>query len=116
LTRRFIYIGSTAVGKGILKASGESNLKKVTLELGGKSPNIIFADANLEEAVKWSHMGVFLNQGQCCTASSRIYVQDSIYDQFLEKFKSSAESIKVGDPFKDDTYQGPQISQIQFDR
>jgi len=84
--------------------------------LGGKSPNIIFADANLEEAIKWAHMGVFFNHGQVCTAGSRVYVQDSVYDQFLEKFKTHAETTKLGDPFKEDTFQGPQVSKIQYDR
>jgi aldehyde dehydrogenase (NAD+) len=114
--RKVAFTGSTVVGKSILKASADSNLKKVTLELGGKSPSIVFADANLDEAVKWAHMGIFFNHGQCCTAGSRIYVQDSIYDEFLEKFKSQAESMKLGDPFDQGTNQGPQISQIQFDR
>jgi aldehyde dehydrogenase (NAD+) len=61
-------------------------------------------------------MGVFFNHGQVCTAGSRVYVQDSIYDQFLDKFKARAESFKIGDPFKEDTYQGPQISKTQYDR
>jgi len=99
-----------------MRNSHKHNLKRISLELGGKSPNIIFADADLDEAVKWAHMGIYLNHGQVCIAGSRIYVQDSIYDEFLEKFKSRVESIKVGDPFKQDTYQGPQISQTQFDR
>ncbi|CAI2174935.1 11192_t:CDS:2 [Funneliformis geosporum] len=110
------FTGSTTVGKQILKYSADSNLKSVALELGGKSPNIIFADANLEAAVKWSHMGIFYNHGQCCCAGSRVYVQDTIYDKFLEKFKVLSENINIGDPFKGDTDQGPQISQIQFDR
>jgi len=91
-------------------------MKKVTLELGGKSPTIIFASADLEEAVKWAHMGIFFNSGQCCTAGSRVYVEESIYDEFLEKFKEHAASIKVGDPFNKETYQGPQVSKEQFDR
>ncbi|CAG8713917.1 16425_t:CDS:2, partial [Racocetra persica] len=110
------FTGSTAVGRSILKASAESNLKKVSLELGGKSPNIIFADSDLEEAVKWTHRGIYFNHGQCCCAGSRVYVEDSIYDTFLEKFKTFAQSMKVGDPFHEDTYQGPQVSQRQFDR
>ncbi|CAG8581013.1 17857_t:CDS:2 [Racocetra fulgida] len=92
------------------------NLKNVTLELGGKSPNIIFADADLDEAVQWAHMGIFFNHGQCCSAGSRVYVQDNIYDEFLTKFKATTESNKVGDPFEADTYQGPQVSKAQFDR
>ncbi|RIB04691.1 Aldehyde/histidinol dehydrogenase [Gigaspora rosea] len=61
-------------------------------------------------------MGIFFNHGQCCTAGSRVYVQDSVYDEFLTKFKAYTESNKIGDPFEEDTYQGPQISQTQFDR
>jgi len=113
---KIAFTGSTVVGRQILKRAADSNLKSVTLELGGKSPNIVFEDANLEEAVKWSHMGIFYNHGQCCGAGSRIYVQDSIYDKFLEKFKVLSENMNLGDPFKEDTHQGPQISQIQFDR
>lgn len=69
------FTGSTAVGRLIMKAAAESNLKKVTLELGGKSPNIIFDDADLDQAVSWAHKGIFFNHGQCCCAGSRIYVQ-----------------------------------------
>ncbi|CAJ0828972.1 9079_t:CDS:2 [Entrophospora sp. SA101] len=113
---KIAFTGSTIVGKSILKASAESNLKKVSLELGGKSPSIIFADADLDDAVTWTNMGIYYNHGQCCCASSRVYVQDTIYDQYLEKFKEHTSKLKVGDPFVDDTYQGPQISQKQFDR
>ncbi|CAG8466219.1 15176_t:CDS:2 [Dentiscutata heterogama] len=113
---KITFTGSNATGKSLLKAASESNLKQVSLELGGKSPNIIFADSNLDQAVKWAHMGIFFNHGQCCTAGSRVYVQDSIYDEFLTKFKDFTESNKVGDPFEADTYQGPQVSQMQFDR
>ena len=111
-----IKTGSTEAGRSVLKAASESNLKKVTLELGGKSPNIILADAELEKAVEWAHNGIFFNHGQCCCAGSRVYVEESIFEKFVEKFKEHAEKIKVGDPFKADTYQGPQVSQEQFDR
>lgn len=110
------FTGSTRVGRLILKASAESNLKKVTLELGGKSPNIVFDDADLDEAIEWANMGIFFNHGQCCCAGSRIYVQEGIYDTFVEKFKARIQKIKLGDPFEDETFQGPQVSQLQFDR
>jgi aldehyde dehydrogenase (NAD+) len=110
------FTGSTTVGKLILKASADSNLKKVSLELGGKSPNIIFADSDLDQAVRWAHMGIFYNHGQCCCAGSRVYVESAVYDEFLEKFKEHTERIKIGDPFLSDTYQGPQISKQQFDK
>lgn len=110
------FTGSTAVGRHIMKAAAESNLKKVTLELGGKSPNIIFDDADLDQAVAWAHKGIFFNHGQCCCAGSRVYVQSSIYDKFLAKFKEYTSKTKLGDPHDDDTFQGPQVSQAQFDR
>ncbi|KAI8340884.1 aldehyde dehydrogenase domain-containing protein [Chlamydoabsidia padenii] len=113
---KIAFTGSTLVGRLVMKAAAESNLKKVTLELGGKSPNIIFDDADLEKAVKWSHFGIFFNHGQCCCAGSRIYVQEGIYDKFVEKFKTFTEQTKVGDPFDESTFQGPQISQTQYDR
>ncbi|CAO3630296.1 unnamed protein product [Cunninghamella echinulata] len=110
------FTGSTAVGRLIMKAAAETNLKKVTLELGGKSPNIIFDDADLDKAVKWAHHGIFFNHGQCCCAGSRVYVQEGIYDKFVEKFKELTAKTRVGDPLDETTYQGPQISQTQYDR
>ncbi|CAG8692900.1 6236_t:CDS:2, partial [Cetraspora pellucida] len=110
------FTGSTEVGKSIQKAAAESNLKKVLLELGGKSPSIIFADSNLDTAVKYTHNGSFFNHGQSCCAAARIYVEERVYDEFLKKFKANAEAIKIGDPFESKTYQGPQISKKQFDR
>ncbi|KAJ8657151.1 hypothetical protein O0I10_007231 [Lichtheimia ornata] len=110
------FTGSTAVGRMVMKAAAESNLKKVTLELGGKSPNIIFDDADLDQAVAWAHKGIFFNHGQCCCAGSRVYVQEGIYDKFLQRFKEYTSQTKVGDPFAEDTFQGPQVSKVQFDR
>jgi aldehyde dehydrogenase (NAD+) len=110
------FTGSTLVGRKIMEAAAKSNLKDVTLELGGKSPNIIFDDADLEKAVEWSAHGIFWNHGQTCCAGSRIYVQAGIYDKFLEKFTEKAKSIRLGDPFEQGVDQGPQVSQIQFDR
>lgn len=75
------FTGSTIVGRLIMKAAADSNLKKVTLELGGKSPNIVFNDANIEEAISWVNFGIYFNHGQCCCAGSRIYVQEGVYDQ-----------------------------------
>ncbi len=110
------FTGSTVVGRQIMKAAASSNLKKVTLELGGKSPNIVFDDANIDNAISWVNFGIFFNHGQCCCAGSRIYVQEGIYDKFVEKFKERASANKVGDPFAGDTFQGPQVSQLQYDR
>lgn len=110
------FTGSTLVGRKIMKAAAESNLKNVTLELGGKSPNVIFDDADVDEAVSWASHGIFWNHGQACCAGSRIFVQEGIYDEFLKKFTEKAKSLKVGDPFAPDSYQGPQVSEIQYDR
>jgi len=110
------FTGSTLVGRTILKAAADSNLKKVNLELGGKSPNIVFADADIDKAVEWANTGIFFNHGQCCTAGSRIYVQESIYDTFVEKFKARTRKNVIGDPFHGATFQGPQVSQLQLDR
>ncbi|KAK4238436.1 aldehyde dehydrogenase domain-containing protein [Achaetomium macrosporum] len=110
------FTGSTLVGRTIMKAAAASNLKKVTLELGGKSPNIVFNDADIEEAISWVNFGIYYNHGQCCCAGSRIYVQEGIYDKFVEAFKARAEKNKVGDPFHPETFQGPQVSQLQYDR
>jgi aldehyde dehydrogenase (NAD+) len=113
---KIAFTGSTIVGRQIMKAAAGSNLKKVTLELGGKSPNIIFNDADIENAISWVNFGIFFNHGQCCCAGSRVYVQDGIYDKFVERFKARAEANKVGDPFHEETFQGPQVSQLQYDR
>src|SRR5579871_2978177 len=110
------FTGSTVVGRQIMKAAASSNLKKVTLELGGKSPNIVFEDADIDNAISWVNFGIFFNHGQCCCAGSRIYVQESIYDKFVERFKERATKNVVGDPFDQQTFQGPQVSQLQFDR
>lgn len=110
------FTGSTLVGRTIMKAAASSNLKKVTLELGGKSPNIVFNDADIEQAVSWVNFGIYYNHGQCCCAGSRVYVQEGIYDKFVAAFKARAQKNAVGDPFKEDTFQGPQVSQLQYDR
>lgn len=110
------FTGSTLVGRQIMKAAASSNLKKVTLELGGKSPNIVFNDADIEKAISWVNFGIYYNHGQCCCAGSRIYVQSGIYDKFIAAFKKRAQENKVGDPFDENTFQGPQVSQLQYDR
>src|SRR5215470_6778746 len=79
------FTGSTEVGHLIMKAAAETNLKRVTLELGGKSPNVIFADADMDQAIEGAHFALFFNQGQCCCAGSRLYVEEKAYDEFVEK-------------------------------
>jgi len=91
-------------------------LKKVSLELGGKSPNIIFDDADIDLAIKWSTMGIYFNHGQCCCAGSRMFVQEGIYDEFVAKFKAAAQSIKVGNGADPSSDHGPIVDKIQFDR
>ncbi|KAG7230482.1 hypothetical protein INR49_024591 [Caranx melampygus] len=110
------FTGSTEVGKLIQEAAGKSNLKRVTLELGGKNPNIIFADADLDLAVEQAHQGVFFNAGQCCTAGSRIYVEEPIYEEFVRRSVERAKRRIVGSPFDPTTEQGPQISREQQNR
>ncbi|KAG5355422.1 Potassium-activated aldehyde dehydrogenase [Yarrowia sp. C11] len=114
--RKIAFTGSTATGKQVLKSAALSNLKKITLELGGKSPNIIFDDANIENALSWSALGIFFNSGEVCCAGSRLYVQEGIYDKVVAAFKQKAEEVVVGDPFNADTFQGAQTSKMQFDR
>src|SRR5271163_3874098 len=110
------FTGSTEVGHLIMEDAAKSNLKRVTLELGGKSPNIVFADTDLDQAVEGAHFGLFFNHGQCCCAGSRVFVEEKIYDQFVEKSGARARNRKVGDPFDSNTEQGPQIDQAQFDK
>jgi aldehyde dehydrogenase (NAD+) len=110
------FTGSTDVGRLIQIASGKSNLKNVTLELGGKSPLIIFDDADINQAVEIAHIGLFLNQGECCCASSRLYVQESIYDEFVKASVAKAKQRVVGDPFDPKTDQGPQVDKEQYDK
>jgi aldehyde dehydrogenase (NAD+) len=110
------FTGSTEVGRLIMEAAAKSNLKRITLELGGKSPNIIFEDTDLDEAVEGAHMGVFVNQGQSCCAGSRVFVEETIYEQFVEKSIARAQKRRVGDPLDPRTDQGPQVTQTQFDR
>ena len=113
---KIAFTGSTAVGKLIQEYAATSNLKKVTLELGGKSPLIVFDDADIEQALTAAHIGLFLNQGQCCVASSRIFVQEGIYDKFCEASVDRAKKIKIGAYNEEGAVQGPQVDSIQFER
>jgi len=109
------FTGSTEVGLEIMKNAAR-DLKRVTLELGGKSPVIVCADADLDKAVATAHVGLFLNQGQCCCAGSRILVHESIYDKFVEKSVAMAKGRKVGPGWDPSSQQGPQVSKEQQDR
>jgi len=107
------FTGSTEVGKIIQKTAAD-NLKRVTLELGGKSPNIVFKDTDVDYAVQMAHFGLFFNQGQCCCAGSRVFVEEAIYDDFVEKSVELAKSKIVGNPYDPNTTQGPQIDEEQM--
>lgn len=106
------FTGSTPVGYLLQKTAHKDNLKRITLELGGKSANIILDDADLDLAVAQSQLAIFLNQGQCCVAGSRCYVQEGIYDAFIKKTVEAAKARVVGDPFDPKTEQGPQVDEI----
>lgn len=112
---KIAFTGSTEVGHLIMEQCARS-MKRITLELGGKSPMIVFADCDLNKAVEFSHLGLFLNQGQCCIASSRIYVEESIYEDFIKKATEEAKKRKVGAGWEKDTKQGPQVDKDQFDK
>lgn len=110
------FTGSTATGRQIMKTASV-NMKSITLETGGKSPLLVFDDADIEQAVKWAHVGIMSNMGQICTATSRVLVQEGVYDQFVKLFKETVKEVsKVGDPFKDETFQGPQVTKAQYEK
>lgn len=113
---KIAFTGETTTGKIVMTAAAQSNLKRVSLELGGKSPNVVFADADLDAAIEGAYFGLFFNQGQCCCAGSRLFVQEKAYEEFVQKMVARAKTRKVGDPFDPSTEQGPQVSQEQFDR
>ncbi|XP_078159502.1 aldehyde dehydrogenase family 2 member B7, mitochondrial-like [Carex rostrata] len=111
---KIAFTGSTATGKIIQELAAKSNLKAVTLELGGKSPFIVMDDADVDQAVELAHFALFFNQGQCCCAGSRTFVHERVYDEFVEKAKARALKRVVGDPFKEGVEQGPQIDNKQL--
>ena len=106
---KIAFTGETATGKDIM-ARASQTLKRVTLELGGKSPSLVFDDCDLEHAVNGSVFGIFYNSGQSCEARSRLFVQETIYDEFMERFLEKVKKVKVGDPFAAGTHMGALIS------
>jgi aldehyde dehydrogenase (NAD+) len=100
----------------IIMANAAPTLKRLTLELGGKSPNVVFADADIEQAIDGAMAGIFFNQGEVCCAGSRLFIERSVQEDFIAGFKQRAESRRLGDPFDPNTEQGAQVSQEQFDR
>ena len=112
---KIAFTGSAAVGKIIVKQAADT-VKRVTLELGGKSPNIFFADADFEAAIDGALFGVFINQGEVCSAGSRILVQKSIYKKFVDAMTEKAKKIKLGAPLDRETKMGPLVSKEQYER
>ncbi len=112
---KIAFTGEGRTAQIIMKSAADT-LKRITFELGGKSPNIVFADANLDAAVDGAILALYLNQGQCCCAGSRLFVQDSAHDAFVEKLAVKLKARRLGDPFSSDTQMGPQIDQAQFDK
>ncbi|XP_064609679.1 aldehyde dehydrogenase 1A1-like [Liolophura sinensis] len=110
------FTGSTEVGQIIMQAAGATNLKRVTLELGGKSPCVIFADADLDNAVEQAHEACMTNMGQCCVAGTRTFVHEDIYDDFVKKSAERANKRTVGDPYDSKNEAGPQIDEEQFNK
>ena len=116
LVDKVAFTGSTATASQIMKMAAPT-LKKITLETGGKSPLLVFEDCDLEQAVRWSHISVISNQGQICTATSRILVQDSVYEEFVSKFREQVKQVsKIGDQWDPSTFQGPQVMREQYQR
>lgn len=113
---KIAFTGEGSTGSLVMTAAAQSNLKRVSLELGGKSPNIIFADADLDAAIEGAFFALFFNQGQCCCAGSRLFVEDKVHSQLVDKLAAKAKSAKLGDPFDPATTQGPQVSDEQMNR
>ncbi len=112
---KIAFTGEGTTAKIIQRAAAETT-KRLTFELGGKSPNVIFADADMEQAIDGAHFALYFNQGQCCCAGSRLYVQSSAYDEVCDRLASKNGETRVGDPFDPDTQQGPQVDRAQFDK
>jgi len=115
LVDKVAFTGSVETGQRIM-ADAALTLKRITLELGGKSPNIVFADADLDAAIAGAEFGLFFNQGQCCCAGSRLFVEDAIHEEFVERVVDRAGQRVLGNPFDDETTQGPQVDREQFDK
>jgi aldehyde dehydrogenase (NAD+) len=105
--------GSTAK---IIQREAVDTFKRVTFELGGKSPNVVFADSDLDAAVEGAHFALYFNQGQCCCAGSRLYVEEKVHDELVDRLREKNHDRRVGDPFDPETQQGPQVDQAQFDK
>lgn len=109
------FTGELATAK-IIQRNAAETMKRLTFELGGKSPNVIFADADLDSAIEGAHFGLYFNQGQCCCAGSRLFVEERVHDEVIDRLKEKNTDRKVGDPFDPATQQGPQVDEAQFDK
>src|SRR5207248_11173666 len=112
---KIAFTGHVDTAKIIQKAAADT-LKRTTFELGGKSPNVVFADADLDQAVEGAFHAIYFHGGQCCTAGSRLFVEDKIRQEFVERLAERAKQRKLGDPLDPTTEQGPQVSQEQMDK
>ena len=112
---KIAFTGELSTAK-IIQRSAAETMKRLTFELGGKSPNVIFADADLDAAVQGAHFALYFNQGQCCCAGSRLYVEQKVYDEVIDRIAEKNKSTKIGDPFDPETQQGPQVDKAQFDK
>lgn len=112
---KIAFTGSTETAQLIMRDAA-ATLKRTTFELGGKSPNVIFADADLDAAIAGAEFGLFFNQGQCCCAGSRVFVEQKIHDEFVEKVTARAQARRLGNPFDPETTQGPQVDHDQFQK
>ncbi|KAG6891281.1 hypothetical protein C0992_009473 [Termitomyces sp. T32_za158] len=110
------FTGSTATGRKVMEAAAKSNLKKISLELGGKSPHLVFSSADLDQAANWAALGICYNTGQDCTAGSRVYVQNDVYDRFIELLVSKVRKQVIGDGFDNASGGGPVVSKGQYDK
>ncbi|WP_422930543.1 aldehyde dehydrogenase family protein [Singulisphaera sp. PoT] len=112
---KIAFTGEGRTAQIIMKSAADT-MKRITFELGGKSPNIVFDDADLDAAIEGAVLGLYLNQGQCCCAGSRLFVQDTVYDKFVDRLAAKVKERKLGDPFDTATEQGPQVDKAQFDK
>ncbi|KAH6844010.1 aldehyde dehydrogenase [Alternaria alternata] len=116
LVDKVAFTGSTTTATQIMKMAAVG-LKNITLETGGKSPLIVFEDADMDQAVRWSHVGIMSNQGQICTATSRILVQESVFDTFVSQFRQQIKNVSIiGNQWSENTFQGPQVTKQQYER
>lgn len=116
LIRKLGFTGSTLVGQQIMKSCATSNLKKVSLELGGKSPLIIFADCDFEKAIRFAMSSTFFNKGENCIAAGRLFVENSIHDRFVQRVVEETQKMKIGDPLDRSTEHGPQNHRAHLEK